>query len=100
MAHHLTSADEEEDKEEHFPTVLLNDDVWIEEPVPDRHSCIHEHSQHKLCPYPCPYSLDQLHLTPDHTPQYMDLSNIFDFPDVITTTSEKDIPKLEYVLEL
>ena len=73
---HLTSADkeEEEDDEEHFPTAPLNDDVWMEEPVPDRHLCIHEHSQHDLCPYPCPYSLDQLHLTTDYAPQYMDLS--------------------------
>ena len=43
MAHHLTSADdkeedeEEEDNEEHFKTAPLNDDVWMEEPVPDRH---------------------------------------------------------------
>ena len=36
MACHLTSIeeeDEEEDAEEHFPTALLNDDVWMEEPV-------------------------------------------------------------------
>ena len=98
MAHHLTSTDEEE----HFPTTPLNDNVWIEEPVPDRHLCIHEHSQHDLCPYSCPYSLGQLHLAPEYapTPQYMDLSNIFNFPDVITTTSDKDIPNLEDVLEL
>ena len=58
MAHLLTIAKEEEDKE-HFPTAPLNDDVWMEEPVPDRHLCIHEHSQpHHPCPYPCPYSLD------------------------------------------
>ena len=50
MAHHLTSADKEEyEVEEHFPTGPLNDDVWIEEPVPDWHLCIHEHSQHDLC---------------------------------------------------
>ena len=65
MAHHLSSADreeedeeEEEDAEEHFPTAPLNNDVWMEEPVLDRHLCIHEHSQHDLGPYPCPYSLD------------------------------------------
>ena len=72
MAHHLTSADEEEE-EGNFPTAPLNDDIWMEEPVSDRHLYIHEHSQHDLCPYPCPYSLDQLHLTPDYAPQYMDL---------------------------
>ena len=40
---HLTSADDKE-VEEHFPTTPLHDDVWMEEPVPDRHLCIHEHS--------------------------------------------------------
>ena len=76
MAHLLTSTDEdeedkeEEDTEEHFPTALLNDDIWMEEPIPDRHLCIHEHSQHNLYPYPCPYSLDQLHLTLDYAPPY------------------------------
>ena len=103
MAHHLTSADEEEDiEEEHFTTAPLNDDVWMEEQVPDRHLCIHEHSQHNLCPYPCPYSFDQVHLSPNYasTPQYMDLSDIFDFPDMITTASNEDIPNLEDILKL
>ena len=56
MAHHLTSADDEEEvEEEHFPTAPLSNDVWMEEPVPDRQLCIYEHSQpHDLCPYPCP----------------------------------------------
>ena len=61
--------DDEDIKEEHFPTASLND-VWMEEPVPERHLCIHENSQHDLCPYPCPYSLTQLHLTPNDAPQY------------------------------
>ena len=103
LAHHLTCIEEdekEEDAEEHFPTAPLNDDVWMEEPVPDRCLCIHEISQHDLCPYPCLYSLDQLHLTPDNTPQYMDLSNIFNLPDVIATASNEDIPNLEDVLQL
>ena len=55
---HLTSAEEEVDEEEHFPRAPLDDDVWMEEPVPDRHLCIHEHLQHDLCPYPSSYSLD------------------------------------------
>ena len=106
MAHHLTSADkgeedeEDKDTEEHFPTAPLNNDIWMEEPVPDRHLCIHEDSQHDLCLYSCPYSLDQLHLTLDYTPQYMDLSDIFDFQDVPTTASDEDIPNLEYALQL
>ena len=72
----------------------------MEELVPDRHLCIHDDSQHDLCLYPCPYSLDQLHLTLDYAPQYMDLSDIFDFQDVITTTSDEDIPNLEDVLQI
>ena len=101
MACHLTGADEEEEgEEEHFPAAPLNDDVWVDEPVPDRHLCIHEHSQHDLCPYPYRYSLDQLHLSLDYAPQYMDLSDIFDIQDVITTASDKDIPNLEDVLEV
>ena len=102
MAHHITGADKEEEVE-HFPTASLSDDVWMEEPVPDRHLCIHEHSQlHDLCPYACQYSLDQPHLVPEYTPtpQYMDVSDIFDFPDVMTTSSNEDIPNLEGVLEL
>ena len=51
------------------------------------------------CPYPCLYSLDQLHLTLDYALQYMDLSDIFDPPDVITTASDEDIPNLEDVLQ-
>ena len=72
MAHHLTDdsyqdVTSEEEVEEHFPTAPLDDDVWMEEPVPDRYLCIHEQSQpHNLWSYPCPYSLDQLHLTPEY----------------------------------
>ena len=57
MAHHLTSADvkekdeKEEDNEEHLLTAPLNDYVWMEELVPDRHLCIHEHSLQDLCSY-------------------------------------------------
>ena len=30
---------------ENFPTAPLDDDVWLEDPIPDRHLCIHEPSQ-------------------------------------------------------
>ena len=55
LAHHLPSIaqDYKDDAEEHFPTASLDDNVWMEEPVPERHLCIHENSQHDLCPYPC-----------------------------------------------
>ena len=105
MAQHLTSAEEEDDEEEHFPTAPLDDDIWMEELVLDRHLCIYEHSQpHDLCPYPCPYCLAQLYPAPENapTPHYevMDLSDIFNFPDVVTTTSDEDIPDLDDVLGL
>ena len=105
MACHLTDDSfqditSEEEVEEHFPTAPLDDDVWMEDPVPDRHLCIDKQLQpHDLCPYPCPYSLDQLHPAPEYAsaPQYIDQSDIFDFPDVMTTTSDEDIPNLEDV---
>ena len=99
----VPSEEEEEEEEEAFPTATLDNDVWMEEPVPDRYLCIHEQSKaHFLCPYPCPYSLDQQHPTPGYAsaPQYMDLSNIFDFPDVMTTTSDEDTPSWEDVFGL
>ena len=96
LAHWLPSIGEEEDDDigEHFLTVSLDDDVWMEEPVPERHLCIHENSQHYLCPYLCPYSLNPLYLTQEEAPQYIDLSDIFKFPDVVSA-SDDDIPNLE-----
>ena len=35
-------------KKKDFPTAPLNDDIWLEEPVPARHLCIHEKSQAKF----------------------------------------------------
>ena len=61
---------------------------------------IHENSQHDLCPYPCPYSLNPLHLTQEDAPQYIDLSDIFEFPNVIVTASDEDVPSLEDILGL
>ena len=92
-----------DEEKEDFPTVILYDDLWLEDPVPDRHLCIHEHSQsHFLCSYPCPYSLDPLPHTPRNAPasyyEMMDLSDISDFQDVMTTTSEEDIPDLDNVV--
>ena len=103
MVHHCT-ADSFQDitNKEDFPTAPIDDDIWLEEPVPDRHLCIHKQSQpHNLCPYSCPYSLDQLHPAPGNAPtlhyEMMDLSNICDFPDVITAASNEDIPDLDDV---
>ena len=58
---------------------------------------------HDQCPHPCPYSLDQLHSAPEDPPaphyKMMDLSDIFDFQDVMTTTSNEDIPDVEDILD-
>ena len=90
--------EDDDDAEEHFPTALLDD--WMEELVSERHLCIHENSQHDLWPYPCPYSLNLLHLTQNDAPQYMDLSNIFAFLNVMTTACDEDISSLEDILKL
>ena len=80
---------EDNDMEEHFPTVSLDDNIWMEEPVPERHLWIHEDAQHDLCPYPCPYDLNQLHLAQEDAMQYIDLNDIFEFPDVIDIHCDK-----------
>ena len=90
--------EDEDDGEEHFPTLSLDDDVWMEEPVPEWHLCIHENSQCNLCPYLCPYSLSLLHLTQEDAPYCIDLNNIFKLPDFIVTTSNEDAPSLEDIL--
>ena len=102
LACHLPSITEEDkdDIEEHFQTVSLDDNVWMEEPVPKRHLCIHESSQPDLCPYPCPYSLNPLHLAQEDAMQYIDLNDIFDFPDIIVSASNDDVPSLEDILRL
>ena len=94
LAHHLPSIAEEEDydMEEHFPTVSLDDDFWKEEPVPERHLCIHENAQHDLCPYPCQYHLNQLHYTQEDATQYIDLNDIFEFPDVMMSANDDNVP--------
>ena len=98
LVHHLPSTTEEEDNdtEEHFPTISLDDNIWMEEPVPERHLCIHE--THDLCPYPCLYSLNPLHLTQEDAMQYIDLNNIFEFHDIIESASNNDVPSLEDIL--
>ena len=84
----------EEGEEEDFQVVPLDDEHWTTKKVPDRTLCIHEHALlHGLCPYPCPYA-NYLLLSYTDT---MDLSDISDFEDTMTTSSNKDIPALEDV---
>ena len=92
---------EDYDMEKHFPTVSLDDDFWKEEHVAERHLCTHENAQHDLCPYPCPYDLNQLHHTQEDAMQYIDLNDIFEIPDVMMSVNDDDdAPSLEDILEL
>ena len=108
MVYHCTDdsfQDATNEEEEDFPTAPLNDDIWLEEPVPVRHLCIHEQSQPNfLCSYPCPFSFDLPILTHEDTPasyhNMTDLNDISDFKDVMTTTSGEDIPNLDDVFGL
>ena len=48
---------EEEDMEEDFQTVPLDNEHWDMEDICNRTLCVHEHAlPHGLCPYPCPYA--------------------------------------------
>ena len=54
----LTICDDldDDEEEEDFQTVSLEDDQWTTEEIPDQPLCIPEHSVlHVLCLYPCPY---------------------------------------------
>ena len=64
------------------------------------HLCIHADSQHDLCPYPCPYDLNQLHPTQEDTMQYIDLNDIFEFSDVMVSANNNEIPSLEDIIKL
>ena len=83
---------EEDKEEENFPTVTQDDNHWTTEEIPDRHLSIHKHSiPHSLCPYLCPYMDHTLTLYPDT----LDLSDISEFEDLMTISSDEDIPALD-----
>ena len=70
---------EEEEEEQDFQTVSLDDEHWDMEEIPDRHLCTHEHSlPYWLCPYPCPYLDYQISSYYDT----LDLSDISEFDDL------------------
>ena len=84
---------EDEEVEEDFQTVPLDDEDWTSKKTPERTLCIHEHGLlHGLCPYPCPYVNYQM-------PSYidsLDLSDILDYEDyMVTSSDEEDIPAFE-----
>ena len=83
--------EEEADEEEDFQTIPLDNENWTTEETPDKALCIHKHPlPHGLCPYPCPYKEYQ-------TSYYetVELSDISNFEELMTTSSDEDIPLLE-----
>ena len=92
--------------EEYLPTAPLEDDIWSKDPILDRPLCTHKrpHEPNLQCSYPCPYSNTSFRIDlPQSTPQnatmlnyeqmdFIDISS--DFPDIMTTTSDDDIPDL------
>ena len=87
-----TVYDDSEEEEEDFQTVTLDDHHRITDLIPDRHLCIHEHSQpHSLCCYCCPY----MDYTSTSYQDTLDLSDISDSEDVMVTSSDEDIPAPE-----
>ena len=89
---YVTLEAEEEDMEEDFQTVPPDDEHWNVEEIPDRTLSVQKHAlPHGLCPYPCPYANYQTSLYYDT----LDISDISEFKDIMTTSSGKDIPPLE-----
>ena len=92
-----------------FPTAQLDDDIWSEDQIPDRHLCINDTSQlNHLCQYPCPYA--NLNFTKNLPPSLImeaaqfgyDIMDFMDadLEDIMSTTSDKDIPNLEDISAL
>ena len=72
--------------------VSLEDVHQTTEEVPDKHLCIHEYSvPHELCLYPCPY----LDYTSSSYYNTLDLSDISKFEDLMTISSDEDIPAID-----
>ena len=84
--------EEDEEEEEDFQTVTLDDAHWTMEEIQDRHLCIHKHSvPHLLCHFPCPY----VAYTSTLYHNTLDFSDISEFEDLMTTSSDEDIPALD-----
>ena len=92
----LTICDDLDDEEEEdFPTGSLEDGHWTIEEIPDRYLCIYEHSvPHELCPYPHPY----LDYTSSSYYDTLDLGDISKLEDLMTTSSDEDIPALDNIV--
>ena len=89
---YVTLEAEEEDMEEDFQRASLDDAHWDMEEIHERTLCTHKHSLPcGLCSYPYPYANYQTSSYYDS----LDLGNISEFEDIMTTSSDEEIPPLE-----
>ena len=90
----VCSDSSDDEKDEDFQTVPLDDEPWTSEGTPERTLCIHKHGLlHGLCQYPCPY-------VNYNTISYMDsldLSDISDYEDYMVNSSDEEILGMEEV---
>ena len=82
---------EDKEEEEDFQIISLDNDHWMAGEIPDRHLCINKHSlPHPLCPYPYLY----MDYTPTSYHNTLNLSDISEFEDLMTISSNEHIPAL------
>ena len=90
----VCSDSQDDEEEEDFQTVPLDDTHWTSEETPVRTLCIYEHGlPHGLCQYPCLYAN---YGTISHMDS-LDLSDISDYEDYMVTSSDEEIPGMEEV---
>ena len=84
----------EEDEEEDFQMVPLDNEHWTSKETPEKTLCIHEHGlPNGLWLYPCLYANYQMPSCMD----ILDLCDISDYEDYMVTSSNKDIPGMAEV---
>ena len=82
------SSDDEE--EEDFQMVPLDDEHWTSKETPERTFCIHKHGLlHGLCPYENYNTISYM--------DSLDLSDISDYEDYMVTSSDEEILGMEEV---
>ena len=88
---------DDDDKEEDFQTISLDDEHWTTEEIPIQTFCIHEHGlPHGLCPHPCPWA--NTDATQESYPDITEISDISDYKDyMVISSDEEDLPGLEEV---
>ena len=91
-----SSPDSSSDEEENFQMVLIDDEHWTTEMVPERTFCIHEDGlPNNVCQYPCPYGNNNNPVSYMDSLEISDISNYEDY--MMTTSDDEELPGLEEV---